>query len=350
LSPDSTKRKSLEGVISDYLGTKFNLSVKEARQLAKDFSLLLHITGKQFLKFPRLASVKGISNSVMFYSMIVCFKCSISEEEGRPISTGLVLSEYDSVHQLLPDDIEIPLPKHLHIRDWKRIRKLCGYVDGENAAFIVDKSNGSIRGAKNLPTLPSRSQHFFSDMTQKLNNSIAFLVIRGCKSFRLYSDGRVAHQIILLRKYGEWTSRDCGSFCDLLKTMASSKNIDETVIQPIAQASLTISERGKGTQLLILPDPNELRHKINKKVSLPNPCKVKDMSEETLIRNVTEDGTSILNKSGELEIVEAKFDATGGRVASMIDMTNLAKDGFAVVVSVDGVISVIEDGKLVIEI
>lgn len=334
--------------IERFLQKKWNLPPEKARKLAVDFSLLLCILRKEIAKYEKLARRKDISISAMFHSLVTCCKCSLSEEEGKSISTGIVIADPNAAIDVLPEKLEIPLPKGIHIGDWRKVRKLCGYVDGATAAFVVEKSNGVIKGARNLQKFLSENHDPYLTITSKIKESVAFLVIRGHKCFRLYSDGIVSYQVILLRKYGEWRSRDCVTYLSKLASLAFSKGINTAMIPTISRTSLEISEGLGGAQFLIA-DRNEIKSKIASETRLKAPKKILDMTIAQIIRNVSSDGASILSKNGELESVEAKFLATGGRLASIIDMTKSASSAMGIVISMDGTIFVVDKGKIAME-
>ena len=340
------RQKSWQSRIAKYLQLKWEIPRRELTSLSKDFGLLLVVLGKELPKYPKLAERKNISTSTMFHALIVCCKCSQSEEEGTPLSTGMFLTDSNVIAQILPDEIEITLPKKLRIAHWKKIRDLCCYVDGETAAFVVEKSNGEVKGAKNLQTALLRDRNAYVEITDRINDSVAFLVVRGRKCFRLYSDGTFAHQVILVRKYGEWISRDLSSYFKKLDSIASSKSIHTDDVHIIFQASLMISERRLGAQFLI-GDRKNIQDMIRSENMLKFPKKIRDMTEEELIRDVTKDGAAIFSKSGELESIEAKFFATGGRLASIQDVTKKAQDALAIVVKMDGAVFVVENGEIV---
>jgi hypothetical protein len=324
------------------LQIKYHLSEKEALKLAKDFWLVFSVLHKDLIKYVKLAKKKGILAPIMLHSLVICCKCSLSEEEGNPVSTGIIIGDFDDVSTILPINMEIPLPEELDIRDWKAIRKFCGYVDGETAAFIIDTCKCRIKGAKNIRTHIDS----YSEVTNQLGESLGLVVVKGRKCFRLYSDGAVAHQAILIRKYGEWANRDMKRHLEKLKSMTSRKGIGFDFVERIFRASLRISEIGQGAQFLIV-DKKSIKALIRSEKQLSSPKRVDEMTDEQLIRNVTMDGAAVFEKTGELASVETKFLATGGRLASILDVTKSASDALALVVSMDGEISIVEDGKIV---
>ena len=275
--------------------------------------------------------------------------CCLSEEEGKSISTGIVIADSVAIASVFPEEIEIPLPERLYIGSWRRIRKLCGYVDGETAAFSVDKSNGWVNGAKNFHGVLIEKSNPYSQVTGRIKNSVALQVVKGCRCVRLYSDGDLECQIILIRKYGEWASRNTGQHLRRLEAVAASKGIDITAIHRVFKASLRISEIGEGAQFLIA-DKEDVESVIGSETLLKPSKRLSELTEEQLIRDVTKDGAAILGKAGELGSVEAKFLATGGRLASMLDVTKLVPDAMAIVVSMDGQISVVDKGKVAIQL
>lgn len=327
---------------------KWKISQEEAKKLSYDFSLLLSLFHKEILVFPIIAKKKGISVSTIFYSLVICCKCSLSEEEGVPISTGIIISNFMEISNILPEKFEILIPQNIHISNWNEIRKYCIFVDGQTSAFIVNKITGYIEGAKNINKIDLNIFRAYSLITDKLNDTIAFVIIKGRKCFRIYSDGMMIHHLILIRKYGEWKSRNLTKYIDVISSLATEKSINVKALHAIFSASIRISELGLGAAFYI-GSHKEIQSYITSARALETPKKYNEMTDEQLIRNVTSDGAVLVTSSGEIQSVETKFRAAGGRIASMIEITSNAPNSIGLVISQDGVISLIEKGVVVAE-
>lgn len=334
------KHKSM---IKRYLQKKWQLSPEDSDILSKDFALLLSFLGNEIAKYQQLARKKGISSSTMFYSLNACYKCAQAEEEGKPVSTGILIADTTIADAYFPEKLEITVPM-FHIKDWIQMRSFCGYVNGTSAAFVVEKSDGTVKSARNL-NIENAYVHFTSDVKE----SVALLVIKGCKCFRLYSEGVIAHQIILIRKHGIWKSRDLISYLERLKPLILKKDINLLTASIAFKVSLLISERSLGAALLIA-NRIEVLNKIREETQLIPPKMITELTEDQLIRDVTQDGATIMDKSGKIVSVGAKFIVTGGRLASMKDITSSISSSIGVVTSQDGIVSIVENGQVIEEI
>ena len=81
-------------------------------------------------------------------------------------------------------------------------------------------------------------------ITEKITNSTSLLVIKGRKCIRIYSKGMLLHHLILIRKYGEWKSRN------ILKQLKNKPDfvIDAGNLKPSKPS--TVIDLTKGIKIL----------------------------------------------------------------------------------------------------
>jgi hypothetical protein len=64
------------------------MSKANAIGLSENFTVILSIFKEAILSFISLTNKNKIDPSVLFWSFEVAYKCSLSEEEAKPIGTG----------------------------------------------------------------------------------------------------------------------------------------------------------------------------------------------------------------------------------------------------------------------
>lgn len=319
--------------------------------LSEQYDILLPIIKGDIIKFKKMAEKKDITLDIILWALITGLKCAQSEEESRPIGTGFIIGNFDEICDILKENVVISLPKHLTIKDWGNIRKFCGYINGKNAIFIVDKNNGTIKTAKILPTNITINEKYFQ-ITKLIPNSITILILGENNSLKIFTNGEILFQIILLRKYGKWVLRD---FSSISKTIIESNILIEkepSVVNKLIETAMSLSEIGRerGGSALIIGDTEELERKIKTKRPLSIPKNVKNVSKEELIRLATSgDGHTVLDRYGNIHSVNAIFNAEGGRLASIRDISKQTSL-LGIVISQDALISIIKNGKLIQEI
>jgi hypothetical protein len=188
----------------------------------------------------------------------VTYECVSKEEEGRPVSTGFLIGESETLSESLPDPVGIKVEREKIVSATRTIRRLFGLIDGFRSVFLIGKE-GMLEDARLMSEaieVPDESSftpdelYCYCDVLKK-TPGYGIVSMGSLKTVKLFSNGILHSEVYFSGKIGEWVFRSLSKSLKKLGQIALDKKIDRRLLNKIFSISIRMSNYRKGGTIII---------------------------------------------------------------------------------------------------
>lgn len=290
-----------------------------------------------------IVKYKNIDRELLEEALKISQFCARSEEEGKPLNLGMIIGDQKKVFDMLKKPLLEVISKGLLLRvsEWPQIReKISRKVNGKVSSLIIDGDNGEISDARFM------GQTTLSEITS-LTDTVAFMIKESCVN--IFFNGEIQFQLILNRKYGQWSIRNLGQIRNELKEISFEKSIDYFTLNKILEIARIASEN-KEASLFVIGNYSEIKENLNsdslQRIINIKPIAISDINKNELLAYSREDGAIVIDEKGNLRGTEVYFTKGGGRHDVARYVTEECPNCVSIVVSRDTTISIYDSGQL----
>ncbi len=312
---------------------------------------------------------KTIFEDVVTDVIRLLYDCALTEEEGRPTSTGFLVGDTQGILNLIPQTSRITFTKKDIHNSPGYLKTLFGIVDGISSAFIVNK-HGKLTEVGLFWPLPQikfppssliTPRYIpYAYVTEKVCNSLAFFSFGKLRVVKLFEEGCLQFETSFSWKTGKWVFRNFKQILNILHKLSTEKRIHFDVLCKCFSFAVEMSNRRLGGSFIIGDHETVLSHSEKPIFSFEH-IKILDFSgenEEYLINLASKEFAIIIDKTGILKASSTRLlahppsnmpvditNSDGGRHRSAAEMSTVADNSVAIVISEDGPITIYSKGK-----
>ncbi len=296
-------------------------------------------------------------------TFVLARKCNVLTYETRPLGTVFFVGKATQIEKILPKKSSMKIPKMTIFNESSELSNLFHIIDGDPISFEISE-NGKLVGARILSFKQNQNfsvcdSMFLANLT-KNNNVICVRAVKDAKCTQIFEGGNLLYDEFYVNNTGIPSFRILDTILDELRDILNAKKISITSFREILTHAIDISHSEKGAMLIVGDAKSTMKLSTNmlivenSAITLRNTFVTK-MHASEFFHYATADGAVILdekiairgmcmriNPKGQDLVVNGK----GTRHNAALNLTAEC-NALAVVVSSDGLISIMDSGKII---
>jgi len=311
---------------------------------------------------PNLIDKSVCPPEVITQVLSLCRECIRLSREGKKLETAFIVSPDNLVDSFL-EESELKLLQGSISDIGNDIIRLFNIVDGHQLFFEIS-TEGIIRGVRKLAD-PYTKYADIDDILCGITAKANAVIIRSTgnnMTIEFFYKGNVVAEETYIKKTGRWVLRNLSEIVNDLGEILVQNNVDEEMFRKVILTCASMSHQGKGCifaigkdNVLELTSPMLKIMESELKVS----GNINNLSKREIINYAKEDGAIILDCNGNIKRICARLEPSGkqrGEVKTSSgtrhkSASDISAETEAIVVAVsdDGLITIYNGGKVIIE-